>query len=584
MPRRDRSAVPASAHPVATRAALLLALPAALLTLLLAAPGLLRAELPAHTDPSAWVHVQVLAINDFHGSLDSRREQGRPVGGAAVLAAYLEQAAAQAPGRTIIVHAGDLVGASPPDSALLEDEPTISFLNLLANAHCTRADRMDPACNVVGTLGNHEFDEGVPELLRLLHGGDSALGPFLESPWRGARYPTVSANVLDAATGKPLLAPYAIKRVGGVPIAFVGAVLHETPNMVIPTGVAGVRFEDEAEAINAQVRALRAQGVHAFVALIHQGTLQGPFEGPTSDVPNTTLHGPIVDIVRRLDDDVDVVISGHTHAFTNALVPNARGTPILVTQAFSRGAAFAQVELAIEPTTRDVVEKSARIVSTWGDAGPGRHPEPAVAALVAAADAAVAGRVKQAVGTAAAPIPRRENDAGESALGDLIADAQRAAMHTDMAFTNPGGIRAALAAGPVTWGDLFTVQPFGNDLVSLELTGAQVLRLLEQQWQGQEHPRILQISGLHYTWSGKAPIGHRVVEAWDASGQALDPSRTYRVTVNSFLAAGGDRFTVLTEGSGRSVGGSDLDALVDYLHALPQPFRARTDGRIVRRD
>jgi 5'-nucleotidase len=291
-----------------------------------------------------------------------------------------------------------------------------------------------------------------------------------------------------------------------------------------------------------------------------------------------------VDIVRRLDDDVDVVVSGHTHGFTNALVPNARGTPILVTQAYAHGRAFADIDLALDPASQDVVEKSARIVTAWGDAGPGLHPDPKVAALVASADAAVASRVRQPVATAAAELRRGENDSGESHLGDLIADAQRAALGTDMALTNPGGIRADLPAGPVTWGDLFTVQPFGNDLVRLELTGAQVLRLLEQQWEGPGYPRILQVSGLRYVWSDRRAKGHRVVQAFDGQGRPLQPDRTYTVAVNSFLAAGGDRFSVFTEGTQRGVAGSDLDAFVTYLHGLPQPFHAPTGGRIQRQE
>jgi len=562
-----------------------LALPAVLLAAALLLPPRAGATpLPPHTHPSQWVHIKLLAINDFHGALQPRTEHGRPVGGAAVLAAYLQAAAQRARDGAIIVEAGDQVGASPPDSALLQDEPAISVLNLLANAHCTAADPLDPACNVVGTLGNHEFDEGVPELLRLLHGGNATHGPFLQAPWGGARFPVVCANVVDAATGKPLLPPYVIKRVHGVPIAFVGAVLRATPSMVTPSGVAGVQFTDEASAINRQVRALKAQGVRAIVAVIHQGALQIPFEGTTPDIPTSPPRGPVMNIVRRLDDEVDVVISGHTHAFSNAIVTNGHGKHMLITQAYAYGTAFAEIDLALEPTTHDVVERSARIVTTWGDAGPGLHPQPQVAALVKAADAAVAVRVDQPVGRAAAAVSRRENDSGESALGDLIADAQRAAQHTDFAFINPGGIRADLPTGPVTWGDLFTAQPFGNDLVRMQLTGAQVLRLLEQQWRGQAKPRILQVSGLRYAWSDRKPKGHRVVQARDAAGKPLDPQRVYSVVVNSFLAAGGDNFSVFTEGTGQSVAGNDLDAMVAYVRALPQPFRVATDGRIQRQE
>lgn len=542
----------------------------------------LAAPAQARRHRSAWVQVHLLAFNDFHGALDARRQDGRPVGGAAVLAAWLKAAQAQAHGAAIIAQAGDLVGASPPDSALLQDEPSVSFLNRLANAKCRYVDRLNPGCDVVGTLGNHEFDEGVAELMRLLHGGNYRTGPFLKSPWRGARYPTVCANVVDATTGKPLFPPFVIKSVAGVRIGFVGAVLRDTPNKVMPSGVASVRFTDEADAINAQVRALHAQGVHAIVALIHQGTLQEPYSGPTRDTLNTTLRGPVWEIVRRLVD-VDVVLSGHTHAFTNALMPDARGQPVLVTQAFSMGTAYADVTLALSRSTGRVESKSARIVTTWGDEGPGRHPDPAVAKLVAAADAAVAPRINRPVGRSAATVPRRENESGESPLGDLVADAQRAALGTDFAFANPGGIRAGLPAGQVTWGDLFTVQPFGNRLVRLQMTGAQVLALLEQQWEGPGYPRILQVSGLHYIWDDRRGVGHRVVQVTTADGKPIDSQRVYSVAVNSFLADGGDHFPLLGKIQQRHVAGSDLEALVHYVKGLPQPFRVTTDGRIVRR-
>lgn len=558
--------------------------PRLLATALLVALSVLLAGTPAQARKyrSAWVKVHVLAFNDFHGALDPRKQDDRPVGGAAVLAAWLKSAETEAHGAAIIAHAGDLVGASPPDSALLQDEPSVSFVNDLANAHCRYGDRLNPQCNVVGTLGNHEFDEGVKELLRLLNGGNYRSGPFLESPWRGARYPTVCADVLDATTGQPLFPPSVVKEVAGVRIGFVGAVLRDTPNKVMPSGVASVRFTDEADAINAQARALHARGVHAIVALVHQGTLQEPYSGPTHDTVDTSLRGPIWEIVRRLSG-VDVVVSGHTHAFTNALVHDARGNRVLLTQAFSKGTAFADITLSLSRRTGRVMAKSARIITTWGDEGPGRHPDAKVAALVAAADAKVAPRVHRLVARAAEAVPRRENESGESPLGDLIADAQRAALKTDLAFTNPGGIRASLPAGPVTWGDLFTAQPFGNALVRLEMTGAQVQALLEQQWEGRGYPRILQVSGLRYVWDDRHPVHHRVVEVTTDDGKPLDPQRVYSVAVNSFLADGGDHFPLLATITRRHVESTDLAALVRYLRQLPQPFRVGTDHRIVRK-
>jgi 5'-nucleotidase len=538
------------------------------------------------------LRVRLLAINDFHGQLAAGRRVGtRPVGSAAVLAAYLKAAQAGREDETVLVHAGDHVGASPPDSALLQDEPAIAFLNQLANRHCRVPERghgderherdgRHTPCNVVGTLGNHEFDEGVSEMRRLLDGGNHANGPFLENPWRGARFPVVSANVVDAGTGEPILPPYVIRKIDGMPIAFIGAVLKATPTIVTPSGVAGVEFLDEAEAINRYIPELRRRGVRAIVVLIHQGGRQNTYTGPTAPAA-AAVSGDIVDIVTRLDDEVDVVVSGHWHSFTNALLNNRNGKPILVTQAFSSGTAYGEIDLEISRASRDVVAKSAAIVTTWADAGPGLTPDADAAALAGAAEAKVAPLVNRVIGTAAEAITRNASAAGESALGNLIADAQRTAMNTDLAFMNPGGIRADLAAGPVTWGNLFTVQPFGNSLVRMTLTGRQVLELLEQQWLNQSSPRILQVSGLTYLWDASRPAGSRVVVAY-RHGAPLDPAVSYSVTVNSFLADGGDNFTVLRSGTDRVGGAIDLDALIGYIGLLDQPFGYQVQNRIQR--
>jgi 5'-nucleotidase len=539
------------------------------------------------------VRIKLLGINDFHGALSRRTVGPRPAGGAAVLASYLEAAAAQAEDGAFIIHAGDHVGASPPNSALLQDEPSISFLNLLANDDCRYLGPtsrlpmivqsvLQPRCNIVGTFGNHEFDEGLAELLRLIHGGNHPKGPFLEPNWRGARFPYVSANVRHTASGKPVVPPYTIKFANGVRFGVVGAVLKETPTIVTPSGVAGLTFQDEAEAINAAVRELQKLHVATIIVTIHQGTAQTTYTGPT-DPTVQDLTGPIIDIVRRLDDEVDVVISGHRHGFTNALVSTASGKPILLTQAFSSSTAYGDIDLALSRRSGDVAEKSASIVTTWADEGPGLDPDARVAELVAAADQTVAPLVDRLVGVAATALTRAEAPSGESALGNLIADAQRVESGAQFAFMNPGGIRADLEAGEVTWGDLFTIQPFANDLVSMDLTGEQIDLLLEQQWQGQaQGPRILKTSGLTYTWDFARPIGDRVVAIRDAGGQLLDPAATYRVTVNSFMAAGGDNFLVLVQGTNRVVGAVDLDALVAYVEGLAQPFSAAIEGRIQR--
>jgi 5'-nucleotidase len=533
------------------------------------------------TKTSDRVPVQILAINDFHGQISAgRKVNGRPVGSAPVLAAYLKKAQKDFGGFTFIVSAGDLIGASPPDSALLQDEPAIMFMNLLGNGQCSVKDCTSPSCNLVATVGNHEFDEGLEELRRLVEGGNFPQGPFLENPWRGATFPYVVANVVSKDTYKPVFPPYVIKKVDGLPIAFIGAVLKGTKDMVMPSRVAGLEFLDEAGAINSYIPEIKKQGAKSIIVLLHQGGRQRAYEGPTR--PGGTVSGAVKKILWRLDDEVDVVICGHTHAFTNALIPNRHGQEILVTQAWAYGRGYADIKLVISRASKDVVSKSAGIVTAWADVGPGLTPDPAAAELMRAAEARVAPQTQRKIAVAATDITRTQNAAGESALGDLITDAQRKAMGTDFAFTNPGGIRADLAAGEVTWGELYVVQPFNNYLVKMELTGQQIYDLLNQQFPaGLTYHRMLQVSGLTYTWDNKLPPPGRITEV-RRDGQPIDRAATYTVTVNSFLAEGGDRFSVFTSGANKVMGPTDLKALTDYLQSLPQPFSAKIDGRIER--
>jgi 5'-nucleotidase len=561
---------------------------------------------PDGDDSTALLHVKVLAINDFHGQLSAGKTVGnRPVGSAPVLAAYLASAGKGMERRTIIVHAGDHVGASPPASALLQDEPSIGFLNMLVNRHCSQKHHgagdlfagpgdpmpsggqyavrtpIDPRCNLVATVGNHEFDEGRAEMLRLIYGGDHPLGPFLEDPYQGARFPYVVANVVDTQIGKPILPPYDVKEVEGIPIGFIGAVLKETPSIVTADGIAGLAFLDEADSINRYVRELQAMQVRSIIVLLHQGSSQT--DVPPMNGPDAGLRGAVVDIVNRLDDEVDAVISGHAHSYTNTIVKNAGGAEILVTQAFSAGTAYSDMDLQVDRATKDIMGKSAAVITTYADAGPGLEPDPRVAALVAAAEKKVAPLVTRVIGTVAQDITRGQTAAGESALGNLIADAQRAACDADIAFVNPGGIRADLRSGQVTRGILFAVQPFRNTLVRIKLTGQQIFDLLNQQWALPEAPRFLQVSGLTYAWDNAVPADDRVI-AVKKDGMPIDRNKTYTVVVNDFLAGGGDGFTVLRRGTDREPGPVDIDALIGYLESMPHPISASVDGRIERRN
>lgn len=525
------------------------------------------------------VAARILAVNDFHGQLQPLANR-RHAGGAARLVGALKSAAKGMEDRTIIALAGDTVGASPPDSALLHDEPALMVFNTLANPAC--ADKRDPRCNMVSTLGNHEFDKGVPELMRQLYGGNASDGPFLENPWQGAGFPYVCANVVDTATQKPLVPPYVVKKIDNVSVAFIGAVVKTTPRSTMPGSVAGLTFLDEADAINSYLPDLHAKGIHAIVAVIHQGGDQEPYAGQT-DPDKPTVAGAIVSIVQRLDPDVDIVISGHTHKFTNALVKNAAGKDVLVTQAFAKSSAYGVIDLELDPKADEIIRKSAVIMPVTAT----MTPDPVVAGIVSRADAAVAPKVHRVVGRATAAMTREQSPAGESALGDLIADAERQAGGTDFAFMNPGGIRTDLAAGPITVGALFAMQPFGNHLVTMELTGAQIHALLAQQWSIANHPRMLQLSGLRYVWTshGQGEVGS-IDAITTADGKPLDKDARYTVAVNAFLAAGGDGFTVFTEGSNKTQRPeTEVDVVSRFIEAkktIAPPQLGRITRRVAR--
>lgn len=558
---------------------------------------------PGAPAPAAPTTLRVIAFNDFHGHLEAGslslaladpRQPGAtlrvPTGGAAALAGLVQALRAGAP-HSALVASGDQVGAAPLVSSLFRHESTIEVLNALG---------LD-----VATAGNHEFDAGVPELQRLLRGGCAATRPdepgqscATRPVYEGARFPLVVANV-QAADG-PLFAPAQVFTYGGVKVAFVGAVTRSTPGIVVPAGVAGLRFEDEAEAINRTTARLEAQGVKAIVALVHEG---GEL-ARTSPAPDWNdrrcpgFRGEIVDIVRRLSPQVDLVLSAHTHQGYHCEVD---GRPVL--QAFSYGRGVSVADLVLDPATGDVDRRRtvARNLPVLGErtepatrealaaAEPApfaqalreARPDARIAAQVAGYVAAAAPRAQRPVGRIAAGFDRAGRT--DSAAGRLIADAQLAATRAPerggarLALMNPGGIRSDLpcrGAPPcaVTYGDVFTMQPFGNSLVVMTLTGAELKALLEQQQPaGRSAPSFLQPSaGLAYRWVARAPHGERVQDL-TLDGRPVAPGEALRVTVNSFLAEGGDGFTVLAGGRDRLGGAQDIDALTAFLQSSPSP-------------
>ncbi len=530
----------------------------------------------AGSELSAAITLQVLTFNDFHGNLQTPAspDGGRPAGGAAVLAGYLKAERARAPADTLIIHAGDLWGASPPITRLLQNEPAVQFLNLLAGSRCPYGEathffaadswREHPnPCHVIGTPGNHEFDAGPDELLRLLKGGNAKAGPYLQNPWRGSRVPYVCANVLDKRTGHTLLPPYTVVVIHGVPVGIIGAVLKETPTLVPAWATADLAFTDEATAINAAARALQARGVHTLLVTIHQGVV------PVPTAHGFEWHGPLQRIVSRLDPGIDAVISGHTHNFTNALWPDRAGRPVLVVQDYSYGEAFGELTLKIARASGRVIAKSGRVLPAWADAGAGLHPDVAVARLTQEAVHEVGPRVARVVGHGASALTRSMSPAGESVLGDFVADAQRSALQADVGLMNPGGLRADLPAGPISWGDVLTVHPFSNRILKITMTGGQLLAVLEEQWSKDPAaiPRVLKTSGLYYEWDPRRPHGAHVVRACDAQHRPIRATATYRVAVNDFLVGGGDDFKGFGGLRVDQVGPVDAEALESYLAA-----------------
>jgi 5'-nucleotidase len=504
--------------------------------------------------------IQLLGVNDFHGNLEPPRQvNGRTVGGAAYLDAYLDQYEARNPDRTIRVHAGDMVGATPLISSYFHDEPTIYAANEM---------QFD-----VGTLGNHEFDEGGREMLRLINGGQRNDGKqFKDGPdgepintsdpdFPGADFPYIAANTVYKDSGKTVLPPYQVVEKDGIPVGFIGVTTLETPRIVVPDAVAPFDYLDISETVDRYVAELQQAGVQSIVVLAHAG---GNQTGKTQAV------GEIIDETAQMSDEVDVVVAGHSHSLLNNMVDGK-----LVVEAFNYGTAFDAVNMTVNRQTKDVTSASANIVTTYNDA---ITPDARTAQLVAEYKARIAPISERVVGTTAQNITRSQNVSGESQLGDLIADAQREFVGARFAFMNPGGIRADIASGQATYGELFAVQPFDNQVVSMDLTGDQIYRLLEQQFPpNQTSNRILQISGLKYTYNDSLPEGQRIASLTTTDGAPIDRAATYKVAVNSFIATGGDNFTVLKEGQNVTTIGSDLDALEAHVSTLPQPFGPPAD-------
>lgn len=552
----------------------LFALIASAAALILAAGATSKDPPPIIKDGSV-VEVQLLALNDFHGNLQppagsSGRVGAVNAGGAEYLATHV-RALSELNRNTHVVSAGDLIGASPLLSALFHDEPTIEAMNMIG---------LD-----LNAVGNHEFDEGTVELLRMQNGGCHPVDGCLDGDgFEGADFNFLAANVVNKTTREPLFPPYKIEHFSGAKIAFIGMTLEGTPNIVSPSGVAGYDFLDEADTANALIKKIK-KTTDAIVVLIHEGG------SPTAlDINGcASVTGAIVDIAERLDDEVDLVVSGHTHSAYNCVFG---GIP--VTSAFSFGRLITDIDVRVDKRKQEVtsIAINNRIVTRDVPAAAD------ISALIADYLVYAAPIANRPIGHITADILRANDTSLEQSMGNVIADAQLDATDDPgfgdavMSFMNPGGVRGDLiyagspageGDGVVTYGELFTVQPFGNSLVTMTLTGAQIDRMLEEQFCGLNSPSnvpagffkvLLPSAGIHYTWDQSAAgvVNCDAANAVDAAGitlngTPLDLGASYRVTVNSFLADGGDGFAVLKQGTNRLGGAVDTDAFEAYLQA-----------------
>lgn len=557
-------------------------LPCFLLLATISLNDIYAAQNPIHSISSKEpVTIQIFGVNDFHGQITTgRRVNDRPAGSAPVLASYIREAERGKEDATLIALIGDQLGASPPASSLLLDEPALLIFNSLANANCSSETRLSPKCNIVGTIGNHEFDRTPKTMFELLYGRDTPpTDHWIDLPkFPGTNFPFVSANIVDATTGKTLFPPYIIKQVKGISVAFIGAILKEAPDVILPKNIENIKFLDEASSINHYLPEIKAQGVDVIVVLIHQGGKQAAYEGPTKD--DTQIEGPIVDIVSKLDSDVDLVMSAHTHNFTNGFLKNQAGKKILVTQANSYGTSFADVTLTVDAEKHMLMNESAEIITTYADKWPGTSPDIEAAKLVKLAEQTTDPIVKNQIGILDTDLLRKQNDSGESNSGDFVADAAKYAMKTQIAFYQPGGIRADLFTGNITWGDVYAIAPFSNPIVKLNMTGNDIYDLLEQQWT-LPTPIILQTSGLRYVYDLKNPVGQRVISI-TCNGQPLEREKTYSVATVMFLAFGGDGFSVMKKEHIVESSVLENESLVNYVKSFQKPFSVAIDGRILK--
>jgi 5'-nucleotidase len=548
-------------------------LAAAAAALLAAACATVRPPPPAPV--TSVVDVQILALNDFHGNLERPADPVRfqlgtdqfasaQAGGAAIVGQELANLRA-GHDYSITVAAGDLIGASPLTSAYFLDEPTIGAMNLMGLS--------------LASVGNHEFDKGSAELLRMQNGGCRKYSPRMPcrlEPFAGAGFQYLAANTFRA-DGSTIFPASAIRQFGALRIGFIGMTLKQTATLVTPSGVAGLHFADEAATANALVPRLKAAGADAVVLLIHQGG-KVPESYHLQDCDG--LSGDILPILDKLDPAIATVISGHSHHAYACEIERGGGKRLL-TSAGKNGYFVSDLRLSFDPRTHRLLAQHARNVPMIRQGG----GDPAIAALVKRYSDAAAPVGDRAIGHLTAIARKNEQD-GESQAADLIADSMLAAARGDaqLALVNSTGVRVDLPGGSVRYKDAFAMMPFGNNLVVLTLTGAQLKTVLEQQYAIPLRPKatvpavLAPSAGFTYAVDLRAPEGQRVSEM-RLGAKPIEPAESYRVVVNNYLASGGDGLSGFTAGTNvKDTGIIDLDALVAWIakgQTPPAPNRIR---------
>ncbi|RDY86761.1 bifunctional metallophosphatase/5'-nucleotidase [Bacillus amyloliquefaciens] len=510
-----------------------------------------KADKDQQTEDPGRVPLRIISMNDLHGKIDQQYEldlngDGKPDGTFGRMdyaAAYIKKAKAGKE-NALVVHAGDMIGGSSPVSALFQDEPTVEL--------------MEDIGFDVGTVGNHEFDEGTNELMRIINGGDHPDGKGT-SGYDGQNFPLVCANC-KLKSGESFLPPYEIKYVSGIPVAFIGVVTRSAAGMVIPDGIKNITFTDEVKAVNEAAADLKKKGIKAIAVLAHMSAEQN----------GTAITGESVKLADGTDSEIDVIFAAHNHKVVNGEV-NGK----LIVQAFEYGKAIGIVDLELDKKSKDIVQKSAEI--QYIDQSK-MKPDPAAASILSKYEEKVKPIVSEVVGEAAHEITGGYSNDGDTALGNLIADGMKAKMKSDFALMNGGGIRDSIKKGPITWGDLYNIQPFGNVLTKLEIKGKDLRDIINAQISPAYGPDY-SISGFSYTWN---PETGKAVDMKMADGTDIQPEKVYTLTVNDFMAtAAGAKYGPIGKlGKHPVTGPEDLEATVDHVKSFSAPITYQSEGRI----